>query len=102
MASPLKILIGLHYWTTPTPYAEHEPDHASSPAVQEAVQDFIKGGLLVERSVPSEYGSKYEATDALRVWVEALCNVRWPVQVWVVPTCRSAEQLHDAQQDAAK
>lgn len=86
MASPLKIMIGLHYWTTPTPYAEHDPGHANSPAVRDAVQDFINAGMLVERETPGEYGSKYEATDAMRVWVEALCSVRWPVQVWVVPS----------------
>lgn len=78
-------MIGLHYWTTPTEYAEHDEAHRTSGAVREALADFVNGGMLVKRDMPNEYGGSYEATDALRVWVEALCNVRWPVQVWVIP-----------------
>lgn len=86
MASPLKIMIGLHYWTTPTEYSAHDDAHRNSEAVLDAVCDFVKGGLLKPRDKKSEYGSSYEATEALGVWVEALCGVRWPVQVWVIPS----------------
>lgn len=86
MASPLKIMIGLHYWTTPTEYSADDDNHRNSEAVIEAICDFVNGGLLKPRDKPSQYGSRYEGTDALRVWVEGLCNVRWPVQVWVIPS----------------
>lgn len=83
-------MIGLHYWTASTKYAADDPMHANSPAVKEAVEDFINAGMLKRRDEPTEYGSEYEGTDALRVWVEALCDVRWPVQVWVVPDSRTS------------
>lgn len=79
-------MIGLHYWTTPTPYSEHDEAHRNSPAVSEAMADFVNGGLLRRSHKPNDYGGEYEATDAMGVWVEALRNVPWPVQVWVVPT----------------
>src|ERR1043166_2130044 len=85
MASPLKIMIGLHYWTTPTEYSADNLDHWESEGVQDAIADFVNAGMLKKREGRSQYGSSYEGTDALRAWVEALCNVRWPVQVWVVP-----------------
>lgn len=85
MASPLKIMIGLHYWTTPTEYSAHDDNHRNSPAVLDAVCDFVAGGLLKPRDKASEYGSLYEATEAMGVWVDALRNVPWPVQVWVMP-----------------
>jgi hypothetical protein len=85
MATPLKILIGLHYWTTPTEYGAHEPEHQNSGAVRKALADFVNGGLLRKRAKPNEHGGTYESTDALGVWVGGLCDVRWPVQVWVIP-----------------
>lgn len=85
MASPLMIQIGLHYWVSPTPYAQYDQAHASSPAVRDAMRSFVNGGLLRKLEKPNEYGGRYEATDALRVWVEGLTSVHWPVQVWVIP-----------------
>lgn len=85
MASPLKIMIGLHYWTTPTEYSAHDENHWNSGAVREALADFVNGGLLRKRTKPNEHGGTYEATDALAVWVEGLREVRWPVQTWVIP-----------------
>jgi hypothetical protein len=34
-----------------------------------------------------ERGADYTGTEALTVWVDALCAVPWPVKKWVVPTC---------------
>ena len=81
-------------WTTPTPYAEHDPGHAESPAVAEIVQGFLDAGLLRKRSEASQYGSLYEATDAMRVWVEGLCNVPWPEQRWVLPNVAKCPLCH--------
>jgi hypothetical protein len=79
------IMIGLHYWTSPAPYAERESAHRESPAVAEAMCSFVNGGMLRKREAPNKYGGEYEATDALGAWVEGLTSVRWPVQVWVIP-----------------
>ena len=47
--TPLHILIGIHYLCRPCPYAEHEPEHANSPAVRDYTQDLVRAGLLVPR-----------------------------------------------------
>lgn len=85
MASPLKIMIGLHYWTTSGEYDGGDTPHWESPAAQDALKDFVNGGLL-RRTDTGRRGATYEATDALEVWVKGLCEVPWPVQKWVLPT----------------
>lgn len=85
MASPLKIMIGLHYWTSPTDYSADDLIHQQCEVVRDALADFVNGGLLQKLDTPNRYGGRYKATDALGVWVDSLCRVRWPVQVWVVP-----------------
>jgi hypothetical protein len=83
MATPLKISIGLWYYCRAGDFGMHGADNFNAPAVQEALQDFVNGGLLGKS--PPGCEAKYFGTDALRVWVEALCDVRWPVQTWVIP-----------------
>lgn len=78
-------MIGLHYWTSLTEYGADNPNHANSSVVQDLLKDFVNGGLLRKLDKPNEHGSTYERTDALEVWVKALCNVPWPVQAWVIP-----------------
>lgn len=87
MTCPLEIMIGLHYWTTPGPYAANEPSHANSPAVCEICRNFIERGLLVEglSDRAKKYGAAYESTEALGVWVNALCDVPFPIQKWIIP-----------------
>lgn len=85
MASPLAIAIGIHYWTTPTEYAADDVQHQESQAVQSILREYVDAGLLVKRKVPSEYGSTYEGTDGLRVYIEALCAIWWPRRVWQIP-----------------
>lgn len=84
MASPLEIQIAIHFWTRPTKYAEHEPDHRNSGAVKAILSWYVRDGLL-EPTAPNEHGEIYKATEALGVWVDALCTVPFPVQKWVIP-----------------
>lgn len=80
MAAPLDIMIGLHYWTTPGDYDGGSGQHWD--AIQPRLKDFVRGGLLTQ---PGRDGAKFQSTDALGVWIEALTKVRWPVQKWVMP-----------------
>lgn len=92
MTTPLMIEIGLHYHTSAGDYGKGSGDNNwDSPIVQELIKSFVAGGLLAES--PSRCEAKYYGTEALRVWVEALCTVRWPVQAWVVPGSDEAKAL---------
>ena len=86
MASPLEIMIGLHYWTTPTEYDRGDSEHWQSQAVQATLATFVERGLLERLEARNQYGGSYEGTEALGVWVEALCNIPMPVQKWIIPT----------------
>jgi hypothetical protein len=81
MASPLQIQIGLHYYSCA---GEFEPHRFYAPAVQEALKDFVAGGLLEKLDEPTEHGATYKPTDGLRTWCRALCSVNWPVRVWQI------------------
>jgi len=84
MASPLMISIGLWYHCRPGDFGKDCGDfNFNAPAVQELLQSFVDGGLLAKS--PPGCEAKYYATEALGVWVDGLCNVRWPVQKWVLP-----------------
>lgn len=87
MASPLMIMIGIHYWTTPGDYSGGEGPHWESKCVQGLLSDFVSGGLLrrVNEPRPGRQLAEYESTEALGVWVDGLCKVPWPVQKWVLP-----------------
>jgi hypothetical protein len=92
MPSPLEIMIGLHYWTTPAEYADHDCAHQESPAVQEVLADFVARGLLRNLDVPNQYGGTYASTEALEVWVNGICDVPFPVQKWVLPSTDGANR----------
>jgi len=84
MASPLKINIALWYQCRPGDYGKDAGDYNfKAPAVQDALLDFVNGGLLGKN--PAGCEAEFYATEALKVWVEALCSVPWPVQTWVIP-----------------
>lgn len=85
--SPLELMIALHYHTTPTLYSEHNSQHAYSPAVIGIKEDFIARGYLIPARPEwqEKYGLDFEATDALRVWADAICRVPRPEHVWVIP-----------------
>jgi len=79
MTSPLMIEIGLHYHAFMSDYRDGD---FGAPAVKEAIAGFLRAGLLK----PTPGGPRaYEPTEGMRVWVEALCAVPWPEQVWRIP-----------------
>lgn len=78
--TPLELMIGLHYYCSPYPYAVHDQAHANSPAVN-SIKDMMLGkGLLVDNG---EGDAK--AGPALKTWIEAICSVPFPVMNWVIP-----------------
>lgn len=90
MTTPLEIMIALHYHTTSGKYSEHDLVHANSTAVVSAKARLNKLGLL------NRLEFDYEAGPALAVWVQALQNVPFPVQQWVIPN-GSLRQMREAQ-----
>lgn len=85
MSVPGEITILLHYWTTPTEYAADDELHRTSGFVQESLASFVAMGLLEKLREPNRHGGSYRATDALKVYIEAICAVNFPVQTWVIP-----------------
>lgn len=84
MASPLEIDIALWYYCRPGDWRPHNGDNnEDAPAVKEVFCKFVELGLL--RRNNCGVFSNYVGTKALHVYVEALCNVPWPVQQWVIP-----------------
>lgn len=79
--TPLQLTMLLHYHAVVAPYAEHEPQHAHSIAVSCQRAQLISLGLLVTADTPSGY----EVTDKGRVFIDALCKLPMPVQVWAMP-----------------
>lgn len=77
--TPLIINILLHYHTAGGDYRDGD---LSAPAVAEAMQWLVDAGLL---RLEGTFGRRYVPTDALPVYVEALCAVPFPVQKWVMP-----------------
>jgi hypothetical protein len=81
-------MIGCHYHAVAEKYAARHPEHGESPAVKEIKARMVEAGFL--RPVTSDeveaYGDiDYAPTAGLHQWVEALCNVPWPEQRWVLP-----------------
>lgn len=80
MAVPGLITLAIHYWTTPGPYAPDNPNHANSPAVRTWHAELLRAGLIIREA------DNYTANnEAMRVYMDALCNVPFPVQKWVMP-----------------
>jgi hypothetical protein len=81
MATPLEIEIGLYYQTRTNDY--RDGDH-SAPAVSEALERFVALGLLA-RGPNATDSRKFRPTEGMRVWVNALRDVPFPENVWVMP-----------------
>jgi hypothetical protein len=80
--TPLQITMMLHYYAIAAPYAQHEPEHAISPAVRSQTQDLADAGLIEPSSTS---GSGWRSTDKGKAYVEMLCDLPVPVCKWVQP-----------------
>jgi hypothetical protein len=81
VSTPLEISIALWYYA-------HEGDYVTdktAPVVEEALARFVDAGLLKRNEPNADLPQKYFGTDGLRVYVDMLCQMPWPVQQWVLP-----------------
>lgn len=87
MATPLEIDIALWYHTRATDYGVGNGSDYNfhMPAVQQTFQRFIDAGLLKKHEPNPDLPQRYYGTEGLRVYVEALCNMPWPEQRWIMP-----------------
>lgn len=84
MATPLEINMAIWYRCRAGDYGKDNGDNNyDAPAVQSARLGFFKAGLLALSPPGSE--ANYYGTDALGVYIDALCSVPLPVQKWVIP-----------------
>lgn len=87
--SPLLMRVALHYWTNGIEDYEGGDGRVwLASATQEAIGDLLAAGLLRERTGPQPGNSgRYERTEGLGVWIEAVLRVPFPVlvQMWVMP-----------------
>lgn len=90
--TPLMIEIALHYYTTAPEAGDwgYREGRMNLDAVAEARNVLTARGLL-KLSNAKPCLRDYEATDGMRVLVDALCAVPFPEQRWVMPTL--ADQL---------
>lgn len=79
ICTPLYIEIAVHYCCSAIDFPRLD-----APAVQEAVADFLKAGLLEETHPDEVNRTAFAATEGLRLWVAALCAVPWPERKWVI------------------
>lgn len=92
--TPLEREILTHYWTSPAPFPRCHVD-----AVREAIERFVRLGLLSYDPAANEYRGVKEA---LRPYMETLDAVPLPVQRWDVPAPSASTQNHSgAPQDCA-
>lgn len=82
---PLFIMMMLHYYALPGPYAENEPRHQASTACQKFHEQMVREQLLRRLDEPDNYGCGYEITQKGRAYVDALCVMPLPVAKWVIP-----------------
>ena len=94
--SPLEISILIHY-------KGHADDFNngdfSAPAVRDAIDKFrdttdswTVSGMLEQMSLEERRDSNYKLTEKGHVFVDALCALRPPVQVWVMPPNANQEK----------
>lgn len=74
--TPLEIEILLRYH-----YQDDEPPNADAPAVKEALEKFVKAGILGKR----DDGTHWAVHKALDLYIEAITAVPLPVRIWQLP-----------------
>ena len=86
MTAPLHLLIAIHYHASGSgeDYAAGTP-HGESSGTAGCIEDLVAAGLLKENHGASAVRRKYEPTDGLTVFIDALCHVPFPELVWVIP-----------------
>jgi len=92
--SPLMIKMLLHYYACARDYRDEAPgQHAASPAVKEAIQQFLDWELLIQITPDDEWSkldvmerrSPFTISDRGQAMVEAYMAVRLPIIQWVQP-----------------
>lgn len=76
--TPLKVEMLLHYF-----YSSVDFPNIDSDACQAAIDDFVKLGIMKRLSIANEYKVQVNK-EAVELYVEAICNVPLPKQVWVI------------------
>jgi hypothetical protein len=76
MVTPLYIEIALHYVCSTGEFSRKD-----APACKEAIDSLREAGLLRW----NDFDQQHEATEGLRVWVNALTRVPLPVIQWAIP-----------------
>lgn len=83
---PAELEIAIWFVTRCEPWTTCHPE---SGTYRRVVADFLRRGYLVPASpgLNQAYSCEYEATDGLRMWVLALCEVNRPRQSvkWEIP-----------------
>ena len=75
--TPFEVEFLLHYHCS-----DDEFRHSNSPAGQEAIEKFIKAGILYKR----EDGTHFAIHIALDLYIKEILSVPLPVQTWVMPS----------------
>lgn len=78
MVTPLYIEIALHYVCCVDDFPRKD-----APACNGAIRDMESRGLIREVLIPGS--RQFEPTEGLRMWVNELCKVPFPVNKWVMP-----------------
>jgi hypothetical protein len=78
--TPLHILIAIHYHC----HVEQHP-MLHNQVHRDYAEDLAECGLLRAAGRHDDATAAYEKTDALAVFVEALCSTPFPVHKWVMP-----------------
>jgi hypothetical protein len=76
--TPLEIEILMHYCTRGKDYRDGD---FSAPAVREAIDNFVREGVI-KPSYDARTGMAYAATDRARVFLDYICALPLPDQVW--------------------
>lgn len=86
--APLYYILLFHYHTTPKPYAEHDPKHASSAAVRmfrnQLIQDnLIEPAEIVNHKITTGPNIRqtpgiFVSTDRGKAMVKHICNLPLP------------------------
>lgn len=84
--TPLEIEIVMHYYCCPGEYREGD---FTAPAVRSIIDEFRDQLGLIKQTPDG-----YKITDKGAAFVQSLCSVQLPVQVWVSPEKAKELTLH--------